>query len=86
VEEMQTLTCLLLLAGLLWVSGAFLHWQNMRAEAKHLRDEEKLADHLHRLALLRHAEMTPPVSLVGLAEDESHDDERVQSAHAWTPR
>jgi hypothetical protein len=78
VEEMQTLTCLLLLAGLLWVTGAFLHWQNMRSE-------EKLADHLHRLALLRQAETSPPVSLVGIAEDMVHDDQRIQPVHAWTP-
>jgi hypothetical protein len=79
VEEMQTLTLLLLLAGLLWVTGAFLHWHNMRAE-------EKLADHLRRLTSLRQAEMKTPVSLVGLAEDELHDDERVQPAHSWVPR
>jgi hypothetical protein len=74
---MLTLTFILVMAGLLWLTGAFIHWQSIRAE-------EKLADHMHRLSLLRQAERGTPVSLVGIADDEAPTDERLQPAHSWT--
>ena len=75
MDDMLTLTFILLMAGLLWVTGAFIHWQSLRAE-------EKLADHRHRLVLLRQAELETPISLVGIAEDEPADD-RFQPTHSW---
>jgi hypothetical protein len=77
VDDILTLTFILLMAGLLWLTGAFIHWQSIRAE-------EKLADHLHRLTLLRQAELKTPMSLVGIADDEANADERLQPVHSWT--
>jgi len=65
------------MAGLLWLTGTFIHWQTLRAE-------EKLLDRRHRLTLVRRAELGTPVSLVGIADDEAAADERLQPAHSWT--
>ncbi len=76
MDDLLTLTFIVLMAGLLWLTGAFLQWRN-------LRTQERLTEHLRRLALLQQAEFGPPTSLVGPAESDPQDNERFQPTHSW---
>jgi hypothetical protein len=68
---------LLLLAGLLWVTGAVLHWHTIRRQ-------EKLVARLRRLAVPRAPESGPAVASPEVAETAERPADYLRTSKRWT--
>jgi hypothetical protein len=71
MDNVMTGVVVLLLAGLLWVTGAVLHWHN-------LKRQEKLIARLRRMALRRPYRPAEPAAAPAAA------DEHLRPAKRWT--
>jgi hypothetical protein len=68
---------LLLLAGLLWVTGAVLHWHTIRRQ-------ERLVARLRRMAVPRAPESDPAVAAPAVAETAERTADFLRPSKRWT--